>query len=236
MTTTTMPWKAGRLVCRAPRLLRFGGCWCPAEGPGRHPLADLGRGRPVAVAHHGCSVWSLCNFTRSSDVLRQHQVFWNSSETIWHWTFGVWREGMDCRKTVYIEDFKFGIWWNPAGPRKMQILNENGWVITLVQEKSVEPAQDESAQVLGHVVCHSQLAPQQLQRSLDEGRIFIHQPKKKCLCAWNAHTHTHSMVIFAWLVQWFNEVDWLLIWRDGLLSGVLWSEWYQFTSLGQLEV
>ena len=83
MTTTTMTWKAGRLVCRAPHLLRFGGCRCPAEGPGRHPVADLGRGRPVAVAHHGCSVW------RSSNVFRQHQVFKIPVKQfdIWHLEF-----------------------------------------------------------------------------------------------------------------------------------------------------
>ena len=38
--------------------------------------------------------------------------------------------------------------------------------------KSVEVAQDESDS-LEDAVCHSQLAPQQLQRSLGEGRISI---------------------------------------------------------------
>ena len=226
MTTTTMTWKAGRVVCRAPRLLRFGGRRCTAEGLGRHPVADLGRGGPVAVAHHGCSVW------RSSNVFRQHQGFWNSSETIWHWTFGVWREGMDYRKNVSIEDFKFGIWWKPCRSKKDADI-EWKWMSHYIGTREICWSCSGWKRVLRHVVCHSQLAPQQLQRSLDEGRISIHQ--EKSVFVQETHTHTHSMVI--WLIgSKFDEVVWLLIWRDGLLSGVLRSEWYQFSSLGQLEV
>ena len=50
-------------------------------------------------------------------------------------------------------------------------------------------------------MCHSQLAPQQLQRSLDEGQISIHQERRVFV----HETRTHSMVI--WLIgSKFNEV------------------------------
>ena len=228
LSTTTVTWKAGRVVCRAPRLLRFGGCRCPAEGLGRHPVADLGRGRPVAVAHHGCSVW------RSSNVFRQHQVFEIPVKRLddGHLEFDEKERILDHKKNV--EDFKFGIWWKPCRSKEDADI-ERKWMSHYRGTREICWSCPGWKRVLGHVVCHSQLAPQQLQRSLDEGRIFIHQEKIVSLCMKRTHTHTHSMVI--WLIgSKFDEVDWLLIWRDGLLSGVLWSEWYQFSSLGQLEV
>ena len=189
MTTTTMTWKAGRLVCRASRLLRFGGCRCPVEGPGRHPVADLGRGRPVAVAHHGCSVW------RSSNVFRQHQVFEIPVKRFdnGHLEFDGKERIIDHKK--HVEDFKFGIWWKPCRSKKDADI-EWKWMSHYIGTREICWSCPGWKRVLGHVVCHSQLAPQQLQRSLDEGRISIHQ-EKKCLCAWN----THIPWLYGWLVQ-----------------------------------
>ena len=209
-TTTTTTWKAGRLVCRAPRLLRFGGCRCTAEGPGRHPLADLGRDGPVAVAHHGCSVW------RSSNVFRQHQVFEIPVKRfdIGHLQFDERERIVDYKSsTCRIIDAGEICWSCP------------GW-----------------KRVLGHVVCNSQLAPEQLQRSLGEGGISINfefivwaefkgMQKRSVLSVFVHETHTHSTVI--WLIgSKFDEVAGF--WLTGRLhsAGVLGSKWYQFSSLG----
>ena len=195
MTTTTMPWKAGRLVCRATHLLRFGGCRCPAEGPGRHPLADLGRGRPVVVAHHGCSVW------RSSNVFRQHQVFEIPVKRLddGQLEFDEKERILDHEKNV--EDFQFGIWWKPCRSKEDADI-ERKWMSHYRGTREICWSCPGWKRVLGHVVCHSQLAPQQLQRSLDEGRIFIHQEKKVSLCMKRTHTFHGYMCLIGLMVQW----------------------------------
>ena len=200
MTTTTMPWKAGRLVCRAPRLLRFGGCWCPAEGPGRHPLADLGRGRPVAVAHHGCSVWSLCNFTRSSDVLRQHQVFEIPVKRfdIGHLEFDGKEMIIDHKK--HVEDFKFGIWWKPCRSKEDADI-EWKWMRHYIGTRNLLNLPRMKASPW--TCCVPQPAGSAATSKITWWRPDFHPSEKQVsLCMKRTHTFHGHMCLIGSMVQW----------------------------------
>ena len=163
MTTTTMTWKAGRLVCRAPRLLRFGGCRCSAEGPWKAsprrswPRPSSCRCPPRML---GLKVFNVTRFWNSSEVDIGHLEFDERELIIYIILYS--------KKNV--EDFKFGIRRKPCRSKKEADF-EWKWMSHYIGTREICWSCPGWKRVLGHVVCHSQLAPQQLQRSLGEGRI-----------------------------------------------------------------
>ena len=95
-TTTTMTWKAGRLVCRASGLLRFGGCRCPVEGPAEAVQLPL----PTTDTRFEGLQTSLGITSVFEIPVKRFDIG--------HLEFDGKERIIDHKKNV--EDFKFGIW------------------------------------------------------------------------------------------------------------------------------
>ena len=93
----------------------------------------------------------------------------------------------------------------------MQRLNENGWVITEGQEKSVEVAQDES-ESLDMLCATASWLRSNFKDHLMKAGFFIHQKKKSVFVhETHTHTHTHTFHGYMWLIGSMAQWSWLTL-------------------------